>query len=709
MAAMSAASMAALNTSFAGQRLNKTAARKVSAKVTTRAVKPVTRAQAVAAPADVSSETVMDCVNTIRFLAIDAINKSNSGHPGLPMGCAPMGYVIYREAMTHNPKNYQWFNRDRFVLSAGHGCMLQYSLMHLTGYPSVSNDDLKNFRQWDSITPGHPENFITNGIEVTTGPLGMGICNAVGLAAAEKHLAGRFNKPDCEIVDHYTYSIMGDGCNMEGMSGEGASLAAHWGLGKLIAFYDDNSISIDGHTDISFTEDVCARYEAYGWHVQHVQDGNTDLDAIRDAINKAKADPRPSLIKVTTLIGYGSPNKSNSHDVHGAPLGADETKATRENLGWKYEAFEVPEEVQTYMDCSEKGAAAEAEWNKKFAEYKKKYPEDYEELNSIITGELPAGWADALPDFTPEDAGVATRIHSQTMLNALGSAIPGFIGGSADLAPSNMTLMKQFGDFQKDTPAERNIRYGVREHGMGAIANAIALHSPGFKSYCATFFIFSDYMRSAMRIAALSGAPTLFVMTHDSIGVGEDGPTHQPIEHLASFRAMPGMLMMRPADGNETAGAYQIGVEQTDRPTTFALSRQVVPNLPNTSREGVRKGAYVVAGPAAGEDCDCICIGTGTELELAVNAAKELGAKARAVSMPCWELFEEQSDEYKASILPKGVPTVSIEAGSTFGWAKYADISIGRDDFGASAPAGILYKEFGITTDAMVKAAKSLM
>lgn len=706
---MSAASMAALNTSFAGQRLNKTAARKVSAKVTTRAVKPVTRAQAVAAPADVSSETVMDCVNTIRFLAIDAINKSNSGHPGLPMGCAPMGYVIFREAMTHNPKNYQWFNRDRFVLSAGHGCMLQYSLMHLTGYPSVSNDDLKNFRQWDSITPGHPENFITNGIEVTTGPLGMGICNAVGLAAAEKHLAGRFNKPDCEIVDHYTYSIMGDGCNMEGMSGEGASLAAHWGLGKLIAFYDDNSISIDGHTDISFTEDVCARYEAYGWHVQHVQDGNTDLDAIRDAINKAKADPRPSLIKVTTLIGYGSPNKSNSHDVHGAPLGADETKATRENLGWKYEAFEVPEEVQTYMDCSEKGAAAEAEWNKKFAEYKKKYPEDYEELNSIITGELPAGWADTLPDFTPEDAGVATRIHSQTMLNALGSAIPGFVGGSADLAPSNMTLMKQFGDFQKDTPAERNIRYGVREHGMGAIANAIALHSPGFKSYCATFFIFSDYMRSAMRIAALSGAPTLFVMTHDSIGVGEDGPTHQPIEHLASFRAMPGMLMMRPADGNETAGAYQIGVEQTDRPTTFALSRQVVPNLPNTSREGVRKGAYVVAGPAAGEDCDCICIGTGTELELAVNAAKELGAKARAVSMPCWELFEEQSDEYKASILPKGVPTVSIEAGSTFGWAKYADISIGRDDFGASAPAGILYKEFGITTDAMVKAAKSLM
>ena len=576
--------------------------------------------------------------------------------------------------------------------------------------PPPQNDDLKNFRQWNSRTPGHPENFITNGIEVTTGPLGMGICNAVGLAQAEKHLAGRFNKPDCEIVDHYTYSIMGDGCNMEGMSGEGASLAAHWGLGKLIAFYDDNHISIDGHTDISFTEDVCARYVAYGWHVQHVEDGNTDIDAIRKAIDAAKKDPRPSLIKVTTLIGYGSPNKSNSHDVHGAPLGADETAATRENLGWKYAPFEVPEDVMTAMDCSAKGAAAEAAWNAKYAEYKKKYPEDYAELNSIITGELPAGWADSLPDFTPEDKGVATRIHSQTMLNALGSAIPGFVGGSADLAPSNMTLMKQFGDFQKDTPAERNIRYGVREHAMGAIANAIALHSPGFKTYCATFFIFSDYMRSAMRIAALSGAPTLFVMTHDSIGVGEDGPTHQPIEHLASFRAMPVMLVMRPADGNETAGAYKIAIEQTDRPTTLALSRQVVPNLPGTSKEGVYKGAYVVSGPAAGEDVDCIIIGTGTELELAVNAAAELGAKARAVSMPCWELFEEQTDEYKESILPKSCKAiVSIEAGSTFGWAKYAHKSIGRDDFGASAPAGILYKEFGITTEAAVAAAKSLM
>jgi len=700
--------MPALKASFAGKRVSaKGPARVVRA---TRAAK-VTTMQAVAAPADVSAETVMDCVNSIRFLSIDGVNKANSGHPGLPMGCAPMGYVIWREAMNHNPKNFTWFNRDRFVLSAGHGCMLQYSLMHLTGYESVTNADLQNFRQWDSQTPGHPENFITDGIEVTTGPLGMGICNAVGLAMTEKHLAGRFNKPDCEIVDHYTYCIMGDGCNMEGMSGEGASLAAHWGLGKLIVFYDDNHISIDGHTDISFTEDVSARFEAYGWHVQHVEDGNTDLDAIRTAVTAAKADPRPSMIKVTTLIGYGSPNKSNTHDVHGAPLGADETAATRENLDWKHAEFEVPEAVQSYMDCSDKGAAVEAAWNKTLETYKEKYAEDFVELNSIMTGELPAGWEDALPSFTSEDKGVATRIHSQTMLNALGSAIPGFLGGSADLAPSNMTLMKQFGDFQKDTPAERNVRFGVREHAMGAISNAMCLHSPGIVPYCATFFIFSDYMRSAMRIAALSQAGTLFVMTHDSIGVGEDGPTHQPIEHLASFRAMPNMLMMRPADGNETAGAYKIAVESRKRPTTLALSRQVVPNIDGTSAEGVAKGAYVVAGVAAGEECDCILMGTGTELSLAIEAAKELegeGKKVRVVSFPCWELFELQDEAYKASVF-NSPNTVSIEAGSTFGWAKYAKKSIGHDDFGASAPAGILYKEFGITKDAMVAAAKAMM
>jgi transketolase len=502
---------------------------------------------------------------------------------------------------------------------------------------------------------------------------------------------------------------------MEGMSGEAASLAGHWGLGKLIVFYDDNKISIDGHTDISFTEDVSARYEAYGWHTQHVVDGNTDIDAIRKAIEAAKKDPRPSLIKVSTLIGYGSPNKADTHDVHGAPLGKDETEATRKNLNWKYGEFEIPEAVQKAMDCSAKGAELQGEWKKVESAYASKYPEDYAEYQSIITGKLPAGWADALPKFTPEDKGVATRIHSQTALNALGGVIPGFVGGSADLAPSNMTLMKQFGDFQKDTPAERNIRYGVREHGMAAIANGIALYAPGFISYCATFFIFSDYCRSAMRIAALSGAGTIYVMTHDSIGVGEDGPTHQPIEHLASYRAMPDMLMMRPADGNETMGAYKIAVEgaANKRPTTLALSRQVVPNLAGTTMEGVAKGAYVVQGEAAGAPVDCVLMATGTELELACITGEKLaaeGKKVRVVSMPCWELFEEQGDAYRESLIPSDCKCrVSIEAASTFGWSKYAVKSIGRDGFGASAPAPTIYKEFGITADAMYAAAKSLL
>merc|ERR1719478_525626 len=413
----------------------------------------------------------------------------------------------------------------------------------------------------EKANSGHPENFVTNGIEVTTGPLGQGIANAVGLAVAEKHLGGVYNKPDCTVVDHYTYVIMGDGCNMEGISSEAASLAGHWGLGKLIAFYDDNSISIDGHTDISFTEDVCARYESMNWHVQHVEDGNTDLDAIRKAIETAKSvTDKPSLIKVSTLIGYGSPNKANSHAVHGAALGAAEVQATRDNLKWEYPPFEIPEGVYNIMDKTEAGAKYEAEWAATVEEYCSKYPEEGKAFKAQISGELPEGWEDALPKFTPEDKGDATRNHSQTMLNKLAPVLDGLIGGSADLAPSNMTLMKMFGDFQKDTPAERNVRYGVREHGMGAVANALGLHNSGLISYCATFFIFTDYMRSAMRMAALSEIGTIFVMTHDSIGLGEDGPTHQPIEHLSSFRAMPNMLTMRPGDGNETAGAYAGGL-----------------------------------------------------------------------------------------------------------------------------------------------------
>ncbi|KAK9807890.1 hypothetical protein WJX72_012359 [[Myrmecia] bisecta] len=641
------------------------------------------------------------------------------------MGAAPMAYVLYNEFMRHNPKNPAYFNRDRFVLSAGHGSMLQYSLMHLTGYESVSLDDCKQFRQWKSKTPGHPENFETKGIEVTTGPLGQGISNAVGLAAAEAHLAARFNKPGEEpIVDHYTYCILGDGCNMEGISNEAASMAGHWGLGKLIALYDDNKISIDGHTDISFTEDVSARFEALGWHVQHVKDGNTDLNSIRKAIEQAKAvTDKPSFIKVSTLIGYGSPNKADSHDVHGAPLGKDETLATRENLKWPYGDFEVPKEAyEIFGNAQKQGAAAQAEWDKACSAYSKKYPEEYKEFKQLLSGELPAGWADALPSFTPEDKGLATRLHSQTMLNALAGVLPGFLGGSADLAPSNMTLMKAYGDFQKGQYQERNLRFGVREHAMGAICNGIALHTSGLIPYCATFFIFTDYMRAAIRMSALSEAGVIYVMTHDSIGLGEDGPTHQPIEHLASFRAMPNILMMRPGDGNETAGCYKVAVENTKginaekrvRPSVLALSRQGMPNLPGTSKEGAAKGGYIVHGGDAKPDV--IILATGSELSMGVDAAKALekeGKKARVVSMVCWELFDEQSDSYKESVLPSDVEArVSVEAGSTFGWIKYTGTkgaNIGVDHFGASAPAPTLYKEFGITTDAVVEAAKKLM
>ncbi|CAL5036526.1 unnamed protein product [Urochloa decumbens] len=663
-----------------------------------------------------TGELLEKSVNTIRFLAIDAVEKANSGHPGLPMGCAPMGHILYDEVMRYNPKNPYWFNRDRFVLSAGHGCMLQYALLHLAGYDSVKEEDLKQFRQWGSKTPGHPENFETPGVEVTTGPLGQGIANAVGLALAEKHLAARFNKPDSEIVDHYTYCILGDGCQMEGISNEACSLAGHWGLGKLIAFYDDNHISIDGDTEIAFTEDVSTRFEALGWHTIWVKNGNNGYDDIRAAIKEAKAvTDKPTLIKVTTTIGFGSPNKANSYSVHGSALGSKEVEATRQNLGWPYEPFFVPEDVKSHWSRhTPEGAALEADWNAKFAEYEKKYTEDAATLKSIITGELPAGWADALPKYTPEIAADATRNLSQQCLNALAKAVPGLIGGSADLASSNMTLLKMYGDFQKDTPEERNVRFGVREHGMGAICNGIALHSPGFVPYCATFFVFTDYMRGAMRISALSEAGVIYVMTHDSIGLGEDGPTHQPIEHLVSFRAMPNILMLRPADGNETAGAYKVAVVNRKRPSVLALSRQKLPNLPGTSIEGVEKGGYTISDNSTGNKPDLIVMSTGSELEIASKAADELrkeGKTVRVVSLVSWELFDEQSDEYKESVLPAAVSArISIEAGSTLGWQKYVGAqgkAIGIDKFGASAPAGKIYQEYGITVESVIAAAKS--
>ncbi|KAJ8771479.1 hypothetical protein K2173_026656 [Erythroxylum novogranatense] len=663
------------------------------------------------------SELVEKSVNTIRFLAIDAVEKANSGHPGLPMGCAPLGHILFDEILRYNPKNTYWFNRDRFLLSAGHGCMLHYALLHLAGYDSIKEEDLRAFRQWGSVTPGHPENFETPGIEVTTGPLGQGIANAVGLALSEKHLAARFNRPGFEIVDHYTYVILGDGCQMEGISNEACSLAGHLGLGKLIAFYDDNHISIDGNTEIAFTESVESRFEALGWHVIWVKNGNLGYDDIRMAIKEAKAvKDKPSLIKITTTIGYGSPNKANSYSVHGSALGAKEVDATRKNLGWSHEPFHVPEDVKRHWSRHvTEGTILEAEWNAKFAEYDKKYGKEAAELRSIISGQLPADWEKALPTYTPESPADATRNLSQQCLNALAKVLPGLLGGSADLASSNMTLMKSFGDFQKDIPEERNVRFGVREHGMGAICNGIALHSPGLIPYGATFFVFTDYMRAAIRLSALSQAGVIYVMTHDSIGLGEDGPTHQPIEHLASFRAMPNILMLRPADGTETAAAYKVAVLNRKRPSILALSRQKLPQLPGTSVEGVEKGGYIISDNSSHNKPDLILIGTGSELEIAAKAADKLrkeGKTVRVVSLVSWELFDEQSDAYKESVLPDSVTArVSIEAGSTFGWQKIIGEkgkAIGIDRFGASSPASRIYKELGITVDAVTEAAKAL-
>ncbi|MGF1479636.1 MAG: transketolase [Cyanophyceae cyanobacterium] len=658
------------------------------------------------------------CINSIRFLAIDAVQKSNSGHPGLPMGAAPMAFVLWDQFMRYNPKNPQWANRDRFVLSAGHGCLLHYALLYLTGYESVGIEDLKQFRQWGSQTPGHPENHITKGIEVTTGPLGQGIANGVGLAMAEAHLAAMFNKPDVTLVDHYTYVILGDGCNMEGISGEACSLAGHLGLGKLIALYDDNHISIDGSTDLAFTEDVGKRYEAYGWHVQHVENGNTDVEAIAKAIAAAKAvTDKPSLIKVTTTIGYGSPNKANTHGVHGSPLGDEERQATRENLGWSYPEFHVPEDaLARFRQAVERGAEAEQEWNQRFRRYQSEYPEAAALFERMISGTLPEGWDKVLPSYTPEEKGNSTRNHSGIVLNALAGVLPELIGGSADLAPSNKTLLKSSGDFQKDAYENRNLRFGVREHGMGAICNALSLHNSGLIPYGATFLIFSDYMRNPIRLSALSQAGVIWIMTHDSIAVGEDGPTHQPIEQILTLRAIPDLVVIRPADGNETSGAYKVAIERRHAPTLLALSRQNLPNLAGSSIENATKGAYVLSCGNAPEEIELILIGTGSEVQLCVEAADILrsqGKKVRVVSMPSWELFEAQGEEYKESVLPKAVKKrIAIEAGTTIGWCRYVSDEgaiIGLDRFGASAPQSVVMEQFGFTVDNILSQAQKLL
>jgi transketolase len=656
------------------------------------------------------------CINSIRFLAIDAVEKAKSGHPGLPMGAAPMAFVLWDRFMRYNPKNPKWFNRDRFVLSAGHGCMLQYAMLYLTGYDSVTIDEIKNFRQWKSKTPGHPENFVTPGVEVTTGPLGQGIANAVGLAIAEAHLAAKFNKPDCTLVDHYTYVILGDGCNMEGLSGEACSLAGHLGLGKLIALYDDNHISIDGSTDIAFTEDVNKRFEAYGWHVQHVEDGNTDLEAIAKAVEAAKAETdKPSMIKVTTTIGYGSPNKGGTEGVHGAALGGDEVKATRENLGWEHEPFVVPDDaLNRFRKAVERGASYEAEWNETFAQYKTKYAQEAAEFERLISGKLPQGWEGSLPTYTPEDKAQGTRKFSEATLNAVAKVLPELIGGSADLTHSNNTYIKVSGDFQKGQYQNRNLRFGVREHGMGAICNGIALHGSGLIPYGATFLVFTDYMRNSIRLSALSEAGALWIMTHDSIGLGEDGPTHQPVEHVASLRAIPNLTVIRPADGNETSGAYKAAIENRHAPTLLALSRQNLPNLAGSSIEGSTKGAYILSDSEGTPDL--ILIGTGSETPLCAQAAEVLrgeGKKVRVVSMPSWELFEKQDAAYKESVFPKAVrKRLSVEAGSTMGWCRYVTddgASIGVDTFGASAPGNVVMEKFGFSIDNVVAKAKELL
>jgi len=656
------------------------------------------------------------CINTIRFLSADAIQKAKSGHPGLPMGAAPMAYVLWNNFLKFNPKNPKWFNRDRFVLSAGHGSMLQYSLLHLFGYDSPTIEDIKQFRQWGSQTPGHPENTVTPGVEVTTGPLGQGIANAVGMAIAEAHTAAVYNKPDCKLVDHYTYTLMGDGCVMEGISAEAASLAGHLGLGKLIALYDDNLITIDGSTDIAFTEDVAKRFEAYNWQVLVVEDGNKDLDSIAKALKAAKAETnKPTLIKIRTTIGFGSPKKAGTSDCHGAPLGDDELVATRKALNWEHGPFEVPADVAEHTGKAiDKGASLEKEWNEVFATYKNKYPKDAQKFEDALAGKLADGWADALPSYKPTDKADATRSHSGKCLNALAGPLSGLFGGSADLAPSNKTMLKESGEFQKDAYQNRNFRFGVREHAMGAICNGISLHGSGMIPYCATFMVFADYMRNAIRMSALSEAGVIYVLTHDSVAVGEDGPTHQPVEHVASLRLIPNLMVFRPADGNESSGAYKVAVENRTRPTVLAMSRQNLDNLDGSCAQKTATGGYVLS------DCDgtpdIILIGVGAELGLCVKAAQKLvadGKKVRVVSMPCTNLFEEQSADYQESVLPKNVKArLVVEAGTSFGWHKYAgdngDI-ISIDRFGSSAPGNVCLEKFGYTLENVLEKAKAIL
>jgi len=656
------------------------------------------------------------CVQTIRFLSVDGVQKAKSGHPGMPMGMAPAAYVLWMKHLMHNPANPLWHNRDRFVLSAGHGSMLLYSLLHLTGY-DMSLEDLKNFRQWGSKTPGHPECEPKLGIEVTTGPLGQGISNSVGMAIAEKYLANYFNRDGFNIIDYKIYVIAGDGDLQEGVSAEASSLAGHLGLDNLIVIYDDNHITIDGETELAFTEDVIKRYEAYGWNVIVVGGDGNDMAAFEKALESARQQKqRPTMIKLRTHIAYGSPNKQDTAGAHGAPLGEDEINLMKEKFGWDSEkSFYIPEKVSANMlKVVEKGKKAEASWNKMFDEYKGAYPEMAEQFLEAVAGKVNVDVDDIMPKFEAGSS-IATRKASGKVLDAIMPEMPLVMGGSADLTPSNNTRFAEAKDFRKDSPDGRYIRFGVREHAMGAIINGIST-SGLVRAYGGTFMVFSDYMRPAIRMAALSKHPSIFVFTHDSIGLGEDGPTHQPVEQLASLRAIPGLLVIRPADANETAAAWKFILEYRDGPVALLLTRQPIPVLEqdkNAPAANLDKGAYVLAGV---DNPEVLLLASGSEVSIAIEAYEKLladGISARVVSMPCWELFEKQQQAYKDSVIPPGVKArIGIEAGIEQGWRKWLGdngVFIGMSTFGASAPGKVCFEKFGITAGKTVETAKNLI
>lgn len=653
-----------------------------------------------------TQELQSKAINTLRFLSADGVQKANSGHPGLPMGAAAMAFTIWTRHLRHSPRNPKWMGRDRFILSGGHGSMLLYSLLHLTGY-DLPLEQLQNFRQWDSLTPGHPEYGLTPGVEITTGPLGQGFANGVGMAIAASHLAATFNKPGHEIIDSYIYAIVTDGDLMEGVASEAASMAGHLSLGRLIYLYDDNHISIDGSTDLAFTEDRAKRFEAYGWHVQRVDDGN-DVEAIDKAIKAAKADPRPSIIMCRTTIGFGAPNRQGTSKAHGEPLGDEELNAAKENLGWEKEPrFFIPVDVlEFFRKAVDRGRELEADWKMRREAHARLFPELGADLARRLSGKLPESWEAALPTFPVDAKGMATRAASGKVINALAPKLPELIGGSADLAPSNNTKIDGSLAFQKDSFAGRNFHFGVREHAMGSVLNGMAVFG-GLIPYGATFLAFLDYMRPAVRLSALSHYPTIFIYTHDSVGLGEDGPTHQPVEHMMTLRLIPNLVTIRPADANETAQAWKVAISRRDGPTVLVLTRQNLPTLESPAL--VEKGAYVLKDFGKPE---IILMATGSEVSLILEAAQKLaeeGKGVRVVSFPSWELFEKQDEAYRESVLPKSIQKrLAVEAGSTLGWERYAQSAIGINRYGASAPYKVIFEKLGLTVENIVARVKEL-